>query len=875
MNKDIKKYLGIAHNFFKKNGWWLQYLVLILIILIGVYIRVQPIPNLVDQTTGEYISLELDSTYFYRLAQEIAQNGKLNETDSMVSAPLGQPNIFYEVYTAYFVAYLWKVLSFFDGSLTVEYVDLIYPILATAIMSLFLFLLLRRILGWKVALLSTLILNVIPSFLFRSLGGSSDHDILVMMFVVMVFYFYFVAWQSTKLRNNILFAVITGLLTYFADISGGASLFIFTIIGITVLINILLNKFDKKDFYVLLIWLLTFSILIQFFGIGVKFYLMSLTTIPAYFALLVGFFDFILFKLDYYKYIREHVKYNLPNGIISLIFSVVFGFIFALIFIGINNLIANFLDMYTYVFKAFQYGRVGITVAENRRSYVVDLFAQFGVLYVWLFILGMILLFFKSMKSLSNTIRNKLVVVFTVFLLLYIFSRYSSNSVLNGESTLSQILLIGGIFLFLIYYIYTYFRSYYKDPSLFKSLHDIEHKYLFIIIWGLIMAIASTTAIRLFFEFSVIFVILVAYFFVFVIDLFSKLEYTIVKYLGVLAVLLILFSPFSFAKGFVYEDYERSFNQAKFSGPGYNTQWQLAGKWARENTDVGSTFVHWWDYGYWVQSGFDRPTVTDGGNKIHWWNHLIGRNVLTETNLTIPLKFMKAHNVSHLLIINDEIGKYPAYSSIGSDEKGDKTSYLVTYLLDPANSKETRNSTLLFYRGGFPLDEDFVYNGQVYPKGQAGIGAVILPIQNVENSSLVIGQPSVILVHGNQQITLSMKCVYIDRIYNFDNYSYPGCFRVMPLIRNNQANNFGAGILISPKVTDTLFARLFLFNEKHPNYELAYDDSYRTPLALYNGVMIGPLKIWEINYPNNLTLTEEELEFFLRTTYPDENLSRV
>ena len=30
--------------------------------------------------------------------------------------------------------------------------------------------------------------------------------------------------------------------------------------------------------------------------------------------------------------------------------------------------------------------------------------------------------------------------------------------------------------------------------------------------------------------------------------------------------------------------------------------------WVRENTPEESIFVHWWDYGYWVQYGFGKPT---------------------------------------------------------------------------------------------------------------------------------------------------------------------------------------------------------------------------------------------------------------------------
>jgi len=36
--------------------------------------------------------------------------------------------------------------------------------------------------------------------------------------------------------------------------------------------------------------------------------------------------------------------------------------------------------------------------------------------------------------------------------------------------------------------------------------------------------------------------------------------------------------------------------------------------WVRENTNPGEVFVHWWDYGYWVEYLGERPTLADGGH---------------------------------------------------------------------------------------------------------------------------------------------------------------------------------------------------------------------------------------------------------------------
>ena len=39
-------------------------------------------------------------------------------------------------------------------------------------------------------------------------------------------------------------------------------------------------------------------------------------------------------------------------------------------------------------------------------------------------------------------------------------------------------------------------------------------------------------------------------------------------------------------------------------------------------------------------------------------------------------------------------------------------------------------------------------------------------------------------------------------------------------------------------------------------FKLAYNDESQIPLSVYNGRIIGPLKIWEISYPDDLVVPE-------------------
>ena len=155
---------------------------------------------------------------------------------------------------------------------------------------------------------------------------------------------------------------------------------------------------------------------------------------------------------------------------------------------------------------------------------------------------------------------------------------------------------------------------------------------------------------------------------------------------GVFAILIILASLFT-----LWTYYQQDKYTAENFAPGpYNWQWQKAMGWVRENIDKDAVFAHWWDYGYWLQSIGERATILDGGNAIGYWNHLMGRYVLTGDNEKDALEFLYAHNGTHLLIDSTEIGKYTAFSSIGADENYDRFSWISTFLMDEKQTLETK-----------------------------------------------------------------------------------------------------------------------------------------------------------------------------------------
>ncbi|MEM4230741.1 MAG: hypothetical protein QXF25_02605, partial [Candidatus Pacearchaeota archaeon] len=346
---------------------------------------------------------------------------------------------------------------------------------------------------------------------------------------------------------------------------------------------------------------------------------------------------------------------------------------------------------------------------------------------------------------------------------------------------------------------------------------------------------------------------------------------------------LVLFASVSFfmiLAGFKF--YQITYATAQNYAPSiYNQQWQKAMAWVRNNTPENAVFSHWWDYGYWIQSIGNRPTVLDGGNAIVYWDHLLGRHVLTGHSEEEALEFLYTHNASYLLIDPTDIGKYPAYASIGSDENYDRYSWMTTFLLNEKMTKELRNETEFYYEGGFLLDEDFVLkkndSENFFPGRRAFVPLIKIKIKEQE----IVGAEVMFYYQGKRE-WVPLNCVYYEnKNYEFEKKGYDGCFFIIPRVDSSGASldKKGAGIFISLRVKKTNFARLYLFNQTE-NFELVHvEDDYIVQLLKAQGIDVrdfvvygeirGPIKIWKINYPKDIKANPE----YLKTNYPNQDLA--
>lgn len=904
------------------------YILLLYIINSGFAVRIQNLPLLKDITTGKYIPLALDPHLFLRYATYILEHGKLYATDVLRFSPYGADMSRETIFLSKFIVYLYKVLHLFSSNMTIELVDVLYPPICFVISLVFFFLIVKNLFNKKVALISTLILSTIPIYLYRTMSGFSDKESLGLMLMFIAFYFFIIGWKSKKAWKTVLLGLISGISTGLMGLTWGGVNFTLLIFAAFVLIEILLKKFTKNDFYLYFSWIIPMTLLMGFATakFGIKGLLTSFTSGIAYLVFLISIIDFILFKLDLLK-IKEKISKKLPQGITSALISIILAIIGASIIISPGFVIDKLKTVFSDMINPFGKTRWALTVAESHQPYFTNWINDFTWLYILLFFIGALILFYQALKSFSEKRQISYAsltytIIYALFLMLFTMSRYRrENPVWNGETGLSRTVYIGSFIVFILVMAISYLYIFYFDKRSFNKVSLIDKKYIFIFVWFIIMLIAARSALRLMLMLAPITAILIAFFIAFCV---SKLWKIIPKtkdsvYKGSLIVILcivliITFWPFASVinavpvinkiplineNGVIVRFASSTAGQAKFTGPSYDQQWQLTGKWIRENTPEDAIFTHWWDYGYWVQTGGQRTTVTDGGNWIGYWNHLMGRHALMAQDQIESLEFLNMHNATHFLVISDEVGKIGAYSSIGSDENYDRYTWISTLYLNQRLTKETRDGITFVYEGTTAVDEDFEFNGNKYYARQAAVKDLYLPTRTVEievnenqtRKDMQILQPYTILYQNNiPPVQIPIKCLYYqNQLIKFNEPGLDSCFMVIPSISNQGFDPNGAGLYLGHDATNAIWVNLFLFEQKNTDFptdhfKLAFSQQHpvleslnqQTGLqidnvALYNGRLFGPLKIWEIDYPENLT---EKPEYLLRG-YGEANLTKV
>jgi len=887
----VKRRQEKLFEFIEKKIDWISYIFLAGVVYLAVWIRTRNLQGLRDITTGGWtLGPDLDPFLFLRYAKYIVEHGSLFLVDHMRYVPLGIDTGDFLLHY-YFIAWFHKIAIVF-GSSSVDQSASIFPVFMFALTAISFFLLSRKIIGtaldWKYsnigAVISTLFFSLFPVFIPRTIAGIPEKESSAFLFMFLALYFFMKAWSDEIKRNKIIFGILAGVSTGLMALIWGAYSYIFFIIVPATFISFLIGNFKKEQIASYALWIISSLVIMIPFSnrYGVMTTFTSFDRGSAIALLLCVCFHYYLYpKIE--KRINKGFMTRIPRRLSS---TILFGLIIALlssIFLGSTFVFDRIEEIYSNFVRPAT-SRLIQTVAENRQPYLTEWIGNFGpqigsvFVTFWLFLIGSGLLFWKMTNKFEKNEKIKINLFFITMVLAIIYSRYSPNSILNGQNALSLIIYGGGI----IAFIGAAIRHYY----IAEKRNDIEHLKVIkmeLLIFFSFLFIALISA-RGFIRLVMILVIpasialgYLAAHSLEIIKLKLKSRENIISLLvAIILLVAILFSAYQLYSSSL------SLSQGYIPSP-YTQQWQKSMAWVRENTPKNAVFGHWWDYGYWVQSLGERATALDGGNSIPYWNHLMGRYALTETHVNNTLPFLYAHNITHFLIDSTDIGKYSAFSTIGSDPAYDRRSWIPTFLRDNSQTTERKNITLLVYPGGSQLDEDVKYNingTEIFlPEGKTSVAAIVVSVNKDNEIMEVYG---VYYLQGRTyQIPIRYYMDSIEgRLVDTGKGINAGIL-LYPRVAQNSAGggeveNRGALLYLSPRVVNTNLARFYIYGQKDKNFELVHSEpDFIVSILKQQGIETGdfvffnefrgPIKIWNIKYPPNMNVDE----FYLKTEYPD------
>jgi len=819
VEKDDNDYIDFGESISKlKKSWdkissyrYLEPIILSVIIGISFFVRTRNLSAL----NGKYL-VGLDPYYYFRLAGDVLANGRVLLFDTWRNPPLGSDRGF-DLFP-YIMAYWSKFLELFGVSR--EMAHIIYPPVSMIGILIFFYLWLKLLLGKRIAIIASLFLAVIPGFVFRTAAGFADHEAISIMFMFLSLWLFTKADLMKVSRGKYLMMFGAGLAAFGMGVTWVGYPMLIIVISGYLLSKMLLSK--TQDGYPKYVWFLTFATLMFLVG---KLHWKS-------YGWLIGFFTFGVLLV--YDLLKDR-KFFVPNSILSL-FVVGIGGLFL-------NSLFGFFDVGTFILNILNAGggdKLAGTTSEIARTYVTSgnsYLDNYGYL-TFISLFGVFVLSWNLFSDVGKKIRVVLSSLAVGSIFVITMGNWSRDFEILGSTYIY--LMLGVLFGLVAYYLYLY----YNKRKVFDNLSDLKNINLIMpIIFFLVMGLLARTAVRFIFVFAPAIALLSAVAF----DDFLKhaKRYKFAQLGVVLIIGLLAFSAFGQA--------------ARVSGSmqsGLPGMWEDSMDWIRETTPPGSVISHWWDYGYWTQTIGNRPSISDGGKPGgQFFIYTLARYGMTGDNIKESMEYFAAHEVDYLLYSSEELGKYGAFATLGSDKYNDRLSVIGTFALQ--GQEEARDGQKLTYSGTWPIDSPIIEGKRVIPAGNARIIKFEL---YMDDSGEIIRAPVATVVASGFEKRYEIPCLVGDgvgAVFETEFEIIDGCIKLIPGVQGEYQNPIAGILFMSEKVKDGLFARLYIKGEQLPEFTQTY--SSNVPIMIYNGQLVGPVKIWRLNYPDNL----ENIDRFL------------
>jgi len=845
--------------FIKKHKTIFVYSVLIILLLMTFYSRIQSIPNLQNEFNETAYLISPDDPYaFLRYSNYIADD-KLPANDTLRYYPDGVDITSENLGSAYVAGYMLKFARVFNPDATMYDVAAYFAPLLLVIGIAAFFFLTKEILGDDLtALTASGLLAFSIAIFFRTAAGFLEKEPLFLPLMILSFLFFLRAYKQKDMNkwmyiNGILGGVFAGL----AGTSSGLFFFIEIYLAVFVIIEVLLQKMNKQKLVTYTIWLVVMSLVLLVsttkYGTPISFLSELHFQVPA----VALPFMFLAVFLKQPKQIAW-----IPKGL----FHVLVG-LGAILLIGaaISVFTPGFLtEKIGWVFERIQVpigvNRFAQSVSENQPPTFLgggsSWWTTFGVSFMsptggyfsiglifLMFFFGGIIMFYKEFKNFRYA--KYLTAIFGIFMCALIFENFSGE-----EKYMWVDALFGNQFLFFALFGITALAFLFLEHRSHEHLEKINSTYLLILTWFLVATIAANGSVRLFFMLAFPAMIMATYFIRWSSEFLSEKINTklwTLPYIFGAVIIVMMFSVITISNASMY--------------PGLETYYDSL-NWVKDNTPQDAVFTHWWDYGYIVQTIGERATVVDPGNFYPVRDYNTGGYLFNAFNNSESLMYLNTYNKpDYWFIISEDIPKFYQISRLGSlsnltgNLEGNETlgreSYFATYALMSQETGVKPNNLGVYTEypmmiimeplaGPTQVLQDFRVGNTIYPGDSTFILRIIVPASNNETGP-VLAQVYNQMTQKMEVLKVQCTCekkVGCSDVNNTENMTLvPTC--VLP---------FDGGALNIPyKTKDVLFTQLYVLERKIPGYELVYNSTAPLDLLAVAGRTTN-IMIYKFNY---------------------------
>ena len=167
--------------------------------------------------SGQTYLLAIDPYFWMRHANNVIKNGHPGDEirngvpwDTYMYAPRGRDVPMSDMLHAYFEAYLYKFLHFFNRDLQLKNMIFYVPVLLSALAVIPAFFIGRRVGGNFGGLVAALIVGIHPSLLGRTAGGFADTDAYNVLLPLIITWIFLESFETKKSIKKIGLAVLAG-----------------------------------------------------------------------------------------------------------------------------------------------------------------------------------------------------------------------------------------------------------------------------------------------------------------------------------------------------------------------------------------------------------------------------------------------------------------------------------------------------------------------------------------------------------------------------------------------------------------------------------------------------------------------------------------